>query len=62
MIPSVIIFSENGTARRSEYVSEHPAGARGVRRALFGWDSERRVEARSGDDAVGAHAYSRDRT
>jgi hypothetical protein len=33
-----------------------------VRRVFFGWASERRVEARPGDAAVGAHACSRDRS
>jgi hypothetical protein len=44
---------------RKKKLSQHPAGARGVRRAFFGCGSERRVEAESGDDAVGAHGCSR---
>jgi hypothetical protein len=51
-----------GGASGGAGVSAHPAGARGVRRAYFGWESERRVEAESGDAAVGADACSRDRS
>jgi hypothetical protein len=53
-------------ARAGAKVAANPlcsaAEARGVRRALFGWAGERRVEARPGDDAVGAHACARDPT
>jgi hypothetical protein len=50
-----------GCARGREGVSTHPPGARGVRR-VYSWDSRRRVEAGSCEDAMGAQACSRDRT
>jgi hypothetical protein len=51
-----------GGAGGGEGVSQHPAGARRVQRVFEWWGSEKRVEAESGDAAVGGHAWSRERS